>query len=108
MPYCPKCRYEYRAGFSRCPDCDVSLVEELPAEKVERPVETVCVASYQFEIAAQMAKTKLEAHGIPAYLVNEIMSVTADISIVAADNGVKLNVRKEDAGKARKVLAEKH
>ena len=108
MPYCPICRYEYRAGFSRCPDCDVSLVEELPEEEAERSVETVCVASYQFEIDAQMAKTKLEARGIPGYLVNEVMSATSDISIVAADNGVKLNVRKQDAGRARKVLADKH
>ena len=108
MPYCPECRYEYRAGFSRCPDCDVSLVEELPEEKVERPVETVCVGSYQFEIDAQMAKTKLEAHNIPSYLVNEVMSVTSDISIVAADRGVRLYVRKEDAREARTALAEQH
>jgi hypothetical protein len=31
MPYCPGCRYEYRAGVSRCSDCDVSLVETLPS-----------------------------------------------------------------------------
>lgn len=30
--YCPSCRGEYREGFSRCQDCDVALVESLPAE----------------------------------------------------------------------------
>ena len=27
--YCPNCRAEYRAGFSRCAGCEVELVEEL-------------------------------------------------------------------------------
>jgi hypothetical protein len=27
--FCPACRAEYRAGFTRCSDCDVDLVQEL-------------------------------------------------------------------------------
>src|SRR6266699_2261436 len=27
--FCPECRAEYRAGFTRCSDCDVDLVQEL-------------------------------------------------------------------------------
>jgi hypothetical protein len=27
--FCPQCEVEYRAGFSRCSDCDVDLVERL-------------------------------------------------------------------------------
>lgn len=26
--FCPECRAEYRAGFTRCSDCDVDLVQE--------------------------------------------------------------------------------
>ena len=41
--FCPECRAEYRPGFTRCADCDVDLVEELPAEpleaKAERPTQ---------------------------------------------------------------------
>lgn len=29
MPFCPRCRAEYRIGFTRCAECDVSLVERL-------------------------------------------------------------------------------
>lgn len=29
--FCPVCKAEYRKGFTRCVDCDVELVEELPA-----------------------------------------------------------------------------
>ena len=28
--WCPSCRDEFRAGYSRCPDCDVALVAEPP------------------------------------------------------------------------------
>jgi hypothetical protein len=30
---CPQCKAEYRQGFTRCADCDVELVYELPATK---------------------------------------------------------------------------
>ena len=48
--YCPRCRGEYRAGFSRCADCGVALVERLPATKRRRtlaahdPDEARCVS----------------------------------------------------------------
>ncbi len=43
--FCPKCKAEYRQGFTRCADCDVDLVEVLPpgepdnsaASRSERP-----------------------------------------------------------------------
>ncbi len=30
MPWCPKCRTEYRDGFTVCADCGAQLVDELP------------------------------------------------------------------------------
>jgi len=29
--FCPQCKAEYRQGFTRCADCEVELVDELPA-----------------------------------------------------------------------------
>jgi hypothetical protein len=34
--YCPRCHGEYRAGFSRCADCGVALVERLPSTRRRR------------------------------------------------------------------------
>ncbi len=31
--FCPSCRTEYRAGFTKCADCGVDLVPELPADE---------------------------------------------------------------------------
>jgi Putative prokaryotic signal transducing protein len=33
--YCPECRSEYRAEFTRCAACDVALVDELPIANAE-------------------------------------------------------------------------
>jgi hypothetical protein len=33
--FCPKCKSEYRPGFTHCVDCDVDLVSELPKHAIE-------------------------------------------------------------------------
>jgi hypothetical protein len=33
--YCPRCKAEYRRGFSRCSDCDIDLVYDLPQQPKE-------------------------------------------------------------------------
>lgn len=33
MPWCPKCRTEYRGGFATCSDCGSQLVEQLENEQ---------------------------------------------------------------------------
>ena len=32
LMFCPKCKVEYRPGFTRCSDCEVDLVDVLPEE----------------------------------------------------------------------------
>ena len=34
--YCPKCKAEYREGFTKCAECQIDLVKELPKEP-EKP-----------------------------------------------------------------------
>jgi hypothetical protein len=41
--YCPQCKAEYRAGFTRCADCDVELVRELaPSPDAELDKDPFC------------------------------------------------------------------
>jgi hypothetical protein len=35
--YCPKCRAEYREGFTRCSDCGLELVAVLPPPNLQSP-----------------------------------------------------------------------
>jgi len=35
--YCPRCRAEYREGFTRCSDCELELVQALPTLKNGSP-----------------------------------------------------------------------
>jgi hypothetical protein len=40
MPFCPKCKSEYRPGVARCRDCGAALVEALPPEPWQPTPET--------------------------------------------------------------------
>lgn len=35
MPFCPRCRYEYKPGVTVCPDCNEKLVDALPEEETK-------------------------------------------------------------------------
>ena len=37
MPWCPKCKTEYRDGFRVCADCGSELVAEQPIEERKAP-----------------------------------------------------------------------
>jgi len=37
MPFCPNCKYEYKPGIAKCPDCGSALVERLEEEPPLRP-----------------------------------------------------------------------
>jgi hypothetical protein len=77
MPFCPKCRYEYREGFETCPDCDETLVPELPEivedvspQKVaeDDDEEWVQLARFTSNQLAEMVVEGLKSKGIPAVL----------------------------------------
>ncbi len=107
MPFCPKCKYEYRPEIKKCPDCNVKLVDKLPAEHEPTidPVDLVRIASFQFEIEAQEAVLKLRQRGVPAQISNEKIAQT-DVILAWADGGVHVVVREDDAARARKILEE--
>lgn len=71
MPFCPKCRSEYKEGMRICPECDVELVEELPEEEVEF-VKWRVVRKLPNAMVGNMLKSLLESEGIRA----EIRSLT--------------------------------
>lgn len=68
MPFCPKCKAEYREGFDTCSDCKVKLVDKLPDYseieiKEELPLENVDNAD-SFDISDVLDENALEALNI--------------------------------------------
>lgn len=71
MAFCPDCEAEYRAGISRCPDCDVDLVERLTPDtivhdKSDRPF--ISFRSFNNSAEAEMVFELLERNGIRAFV----------------------------------------
>ncbi len=70
MPFCPKCRFEYNAGITKCPDCDQELVESLPetneaAREYDEWVALARLTSHQY---AEMIQDCLRNKDIPVVI----------------------------------------
>ena len=71
MMFCPECGDEFRQGFSRCPDCDVALVGELPhSSEPNHPEsgELLRTANVPF---LSVVKSLLESESIPYSIQGE-------------------------------------
>ena len=65
--YCPQCRGEYREGFTRCDECGVDLVAELPPEDHDAPEYEKVFETSEADVIP-VIKSVLEGAEIP-YLV---------------------------------------
>ena len=112
--FCPQCKAEYRVGFTRCSDCDVELVDHLPVEKpaparedyrrfeadsFEPEAKLVVIRTYQNAIEADLAKSALDAAGIPSIVSDRVSRQYISLALP-----LQLLVRAEDAADADKIL----
>ncbi len=97
--YCPKCKGEYREGFTQCTDCQIPLVDELPQSELDdAPIELVEVLSTADPGLIALVKSVLEAEDIPYLAHGE------HFSRMHATIPVRFLVAKEDVEVARDVL----
>ena len=70
MPYCPQCRDEFQDWVKVCPDCNVTLVNELTSlQKRDMSEESlVLIATAPNEMVAHMWSGILKEHGIRCLL----------------------------------------
>lgn len=68
MGFCPKCRYEFKEGIKKCPDCETELVDEL-----EEEVETkfVLIKNLDSDLTADMIKDALKDQGIASIVKSD-------------------------------------
>ena len=121
---CPNCGEKVDAGFEICwscgstPDGDVDPAFDAETEGIVTPTEfqrmeeerareqLVTVATFLGPGEAHLARSRLEAEGIHAYLADEYM-VTMDWLVSNAVGGVKLQVAESNVDHARRILATK-
>jgi Putative prokaryotic signal transducing protein len=97
--YCPICRSEYRAGFTRCNDCDVALVAELPAEEEPKFVDLVEILSTADAGQISLIKSILEAEEIPYLAQGENFNLGRNIA-------VRFLVPRDYLAQSREILAD--
>ncbi|MDP8247667.1 MAG: DUF2007 domain-containing protein [Candidatus Tritonobacter lacicola] len=97
--FCPKCRDEYRDGFTECAECGVPLVPEIPPEPVTEYVdyEEILTTFNPTDIA--FIKSVLEGEGITYFFKGEYFNLMRPFIEPA-----RLMVQNAEAGRARELL----
>jgi hypothetical protein len=106
--YCPICRTEYREGFTKCADCRVALVAEVPPEMPdsgEAQLELVTVLESNNRVELGLAKSLLAEAGIPYSVPAEnILRIQTDVSPFTSP-WTQIQVGADRADEAREIIA---
>jgi hypothetical protein len=107
--FCPRCRSGYPEGITRCPDCDLELIGELPARDEAEWVDLVTVLETGDPSLLLVAKSLLDAENIPSFAEGEGINEGLGAGRIAeADIPMgpgRLRVHLEDVEAARELLA---
>lgn len=112
MPYCPKCRYEYKPAIEICPDCGKKLVAKLKPKK-RKKVESLEISEEEALIEpklkllyvtgnliyANFLKETLKRNGIPCLIKRESMGLIPAL-VPQSLTDVSIFVREEDFEKS--------
>ncbi len=107
--FCPQCTTEYPAGVTRCPSCDVELVDEPPAGPAEPEwVDLVTVLETGDPSLLLVAKSLLDAEHIRSFAEGvDVQESLGAGRIAEADIPMgpgRLRVHPEDVEAARELL----
>ena len=102
--FCPECGAEYRQGFYECSDCQVALVHELPSEPEPESGERIIPILEVGPVEFGRVRSILEEAGIECFAVQDDGLGTVLGTRLAS--GVWVQVREEDAEKAKRLLRE--
>ncbi len=107
--YCPSCGAEYRPGFTRCSDCGIDLVNELPVNpapggfdphEVPRLIMVYRSTSHDTELMRGL----LESDEIPCVVSGE-GAAAAYAQTVGPLGERRILVREDDVERARELIA---
>jgi hypothetical protein len=102
--FCPKCKAEYRAGVTRCPDCGEALIAKLNASKsIAEPAGPVLAWRGNDPVAFSRALAALREHKIQSHQITENDNLPY---LAAFQPRYGIFVRREDVSRAEKVIRE--
>ena len=111
--FCPKCRNEYREGFTYCSDCDLTLVVELPPEPTldVEYVDLVTVFKTGDPVYTALAKTILEEADIYFFVKGEgpmglFGAGRSGLGFGPFVNDIEIQVARHDIEEATQLLQE--
>lgn len=97
--FCPKCRSEYREGYTECEECRVPLVDELPPEPEGEYVDWVTVLTTLDHNTVMVATSLLGDAGIPVFVKGEGLK-----NILMIQTPEEVQVLPENVAEARLLL----
>ena len=97
--FCLDCKAEFIEGITRCPVCNVALVDELPTAPEPEFVDYVEVLATYNPADVAFIKSLLEGEGIPYFFKGEHFMYMRPLA-----DPVRLMVRTEQAEAARELL----
>lgn len=71
MPWCPKCKTEYREGITICADCKTELVTEYRDVLLQDATEMLVKVDAEHQMFVKKLHDFLEYSGIPSVVLNE-------------------------------------
>ena len=108
MPICPRCKSEYTAGITECPDCKVDLVDKAPRDRAlaDEDVELAEVFTAQNEVEAYAVKDRLGSAGIAAFIKSMENPYYDGVMVHMYGFWGKVYVKKEDLERAAQIIEE--
>lgn len=100
--FCPKCRAEYRKGFTECSDCNISLVSDLPQEPELEYLDWVTIFASPNPATIAVARSVLQSAGIQYVSTGETLQVVAEWSLNLTP--IQIHVPRKKAEEAKALL----
>jgi hypothetical protein len=99
---CPNCKCEYIRGVTQCPECDVPLVDALPAEGGHSLEDVPIVAIWRGKDPAEFERVEeaLDSAGIPF----TAPGAKSSFSFFPTEPSMEVWVAEADGEKARKIV----
>lgn len=108
MPWCPKCKAEYREGFNLCANCNIELVNELEPELDEDANVVYDKEAFLTTVAnaseALVIEALLQSYGISVLRKYKGAGDYLQISMGATVFGIDLYVSSQSLETAKEVL----